>query len=160
MLNEHITKEYRGLLQFVEALISNKADAEDILMLSFEKALSSYKEDEIKDIKKWLYKILHRTVIDFYRKDSVRRETLATGIKVENQPNNQAIDSNLKYQFLSNIVQEYLEELNENHKAALEFYLTEDFSYKEISEKTNLSIKSITHVVNRFRTHIINKLRS
>jgi RNA polymerase sigma-70 factor (ECF subfamily) len=152
-----------GLYSAALRMTRNAADAEDLVQETYLKAYRSYASfQEGTNLRAWLYRILTNTYINSYRAAKRRPEVtdvedvedlylykrmsgpggIATGRSAEDE----ALDT-----FTDDIVKTSLEELPEAFRMAVLLADVEGFSYKEISEITDVPIGTVMSRIHRGR---------
>jgi RNA polymerase sigma-70 factor (ECF subfamily) len=141
----------------------NRADAEDLVQETYLKAYRSYASfTEGTNLRAWLYRILTNTYINSYRA-AQRRPEVADVEDVEDlylykrlagsggsDPGRSAEDEALE-RFTDEDVKAALEALPETFRMAVLLADVEGFSYKEISEITDVPIGTVMSRIHRGR---------
>ncbi len=141
----------------------NAADAEDLVQETYLKAYRSYASfQEGTNLRAWLYRILTNTYINSYRAAKRRPEVTdvedvedlylykrmagAGEIRTGRSAEDEALDT-----FTDDVVKSALEELPEAFRMAVLLADVEGFSYKEISEITDVPIGTVMSRIHRGR---------
>jgi RNA polymerase sigma-70 factor, ECF subfamily len=141
----------------------NPADAEDLVQETYLKAYRAFASFELgTNLKAWLYRILTNTYINNYRAAKRRPEVTDVedvedlylykrmsgpgGIRAGRSAEDEALDT-----FTDDVVKTALEELPEAFRIAVLLADVEGFSYKEISEITDVPIGTVMSRIHRGR---------
>ena len=152
-----------GLYSAALRMTQNRADAEDLVQETYLKAYRSYGSfTEGTNLRAWLYRILTNTFINSYRA-AQRRPELSDVEDVEelylykrlagsggSDPGRSAEDEALD-RFTDEDVKAALEALPEAFRMAVLLADVEGFSYKEISEITEVPIGTVMSRIHRGR---------
>jgi RNA polymerase sigma-70 factor (ECF subfamily) len=156
---EHMPGLYSAALRMTR----NAADAEDLVQETYLKAYRSYASfQEGTNLRAWLYRILTNTYINNYRAAKRRPEVADVedvedlylykrmagpgGIRAGRSAEDEALDS-----FTDDVVKTALEELPDAFRMAVLLADVEGFSYKEISEITDVPIGTVMSRIHRGR---------
>ena len=156
---EHMPGLYSAALRMTR----NASDAEDLVQETYLKAYRSYASfQEGTNLRAWLYRILTNTYINSYRAAKRRPEVtdvedvedlylykrMAGGgdIRTGRSAEDEALDT-----FTDDVVKSALEELPEAFRMAVLLADVEGFSYKEISEITDVPIGTVMSRIHRGR---------
>jgi RNA polymerase sigma-70 factor (ECF subfamily) len=154
-----------GLYSAAMRMTRNAADAEDLVQETYLKAYRAYASfEEGTNLRAWLYRILTNTYINTYRAAKRRPEvtdvedvedlylykrmasTGAGSMPVGRSAEDEALD-----RFTDDDVKTALEELPEAFRMAVLLADVEGFSYKEISEITEVPIGTVMSRIHRGR---------
>ncbi|MGO8864159.1 MAG: sigma-70 family RNA polymerase sigma factor [Acidimicrobiales bacterium] len=159
-----VAMEYMpGLYSAALRMTRNVADAEDLVQETYLKAYRSYASfQEGTNLRAWLYRILTNTYINSYRAARRRPEITDVedvedlylykrmsgpgGIRAGRSAEDEALDS-----FTDDVVKSALEELPDAFRIAVLLADVEGFSYKEISEITDVPIGTVMSRIHRGR---------
>jgi RNA polymerase sigma-70 factor (ECF subfamily) len=156
---EHMPGLYSAALRMTR----NAADAEDLVQETYLKAYRAYDSfQEGTNLRAWLYRILTNTYINNYRAAKRRPEVTDVedvedlylykrmsapgGIRAGRSAEDEALDT-----FTDDVVKTALEELPEAFRMAVLLADVEGFSYKEISEITDVPIGTVMSRIHRGR---------
>jgi RNA polymerase sigma-70 factor, ECF subfamily len=156
---EHMPGLYSAALRMTR----NAADAEDLVQETYLKAYRAYASfQEGTNLRAWLYRILTNTYINNYRAAKRRPEVTDVedvedlylykrmsgpgGIRAGRSAEDEALDT-----FTDDVVKTALEELPEAFRMAVLLADVEGFSYKEISEITDVPIGTVMSRIHRGR---------
>jgi RNA polymerase sigma-70 factor (ECF subfamily) len=158
---EHMPGLYSAALRMTR----NASDAEDLVQETYLKAYRSYASfQEGTNLRAWLYRILTNTYINSYRAAKRRPEVTdvedvedlylykrmvgagAGALRTGRSAEDEALDT-----FTDDVVKSALEELPEAFRMAVLLADVEGFSYKEISEITDVPIGTVMSRIHRGR---------
>jgi RNA polymerase sigma-70 factor (ECF subfamily) len=156
---EHMPGLYSAALRMTR----NASDAEDLVQETYLKAYRSYASfQEGTNLRAWLYRILTNTYINSYRAAKRRPEVTdvedvedlylykrmagAGDSRTGRSAEDEALDT-----FTDDVVKSALEELPDAFRMAVLLADVEGFSYKEISEITDVPIGTVMSRIHRGR---------
>ena len=156
---EHMPGLYSAALRMTR----NASDAEDLVQETYLKAYRAYASyQEGTNLRAWLYRILTNTYINSYRAAKRRPEVTDVedvedlylykrmsgpgGIRAGRSAEDEALDT-----FTDDVVKTALEDLPEAFRMAVLLADVEGFSYKEISEITDVPIGTVMSRIHRGR---------
>jgi len=156
---EHMPGLYSAALRMTR----NASDAEDLVQETYLKAYRAYASfQEGTNLRAWLYRILTNTYINSYRAAKRRPEVTDVedvedlylykrmsapgGVRAGRSAEDEALDT-----FTDDVVKTALEELPEAFRMAVLLADVEGFSYKEISEITDVPIGTVMSRIHRGR---------
>lgn len=155
LINRHKQKIY----SFIYSKVYDRDMAEDIFQDTFIKVIRTLKKGNYNEEGKflpWVMRISHNLVIDHFRKSNRMPKFDNTGefsiFSVLNDTSLNAENSIIKEQ-VENDVRRLVEELPPDQKEVLLMRIYEDMSFKEISDKTGVSINT---ALGRMRYALIN----
>ena len=150
-IKEVYQTERSRLLAFIKSKVPSIEDAEDLLQDVFYSTLQSVSITQpIENIAGWLYKSAKNKIVDWYRKKklptvSIHRDEESVSISLEDVLSE--FRSNPEHEFYRNIlideITESIEELPESQKLVFIWNAIEGLTFKEISEMTGESIKTL-----------------
>jgi RNA polymerase sigma-70 factor (ECF subfamily) len=150
----HLDRLYGAALRYTR----NPADAEDLLQEAFAKAYAKFHQFEPgTNLRAWLYRILHNTYINTYRKKQRRpQESLQDDIDdFSFYDRVQRAGRSAEYEVLSAItsdeVRAALESLPDTFRMAVYLADVEGFAYKEIAEIMDTPIGTVMSRLHRGR---------
>jgi RNA polymerase sigma factor (sigma-70 family) len=133
----------------------NEEDREDLfqeiiiqLWRSFERYDDQYK------LSTWMYRIALNVAISFYRKE--RRRIASESPLTESMTDIAGEESNSELESNINLLQQFINELNELEKALMILYL-ESKSYKEIAEILGISETNVATKISRVKNQLKQK---
>jgi len=136
-------KHYHGIIQYnIFQLVYNTADAEDLTIVTFEKAFSKLDTYvPTNEFQTWLSKIARNTAIDFLvtkgRRPSSDVEIVDANIKhfaIVRTPEDELISKEL-----GNRLDLALNKIKRNYKEVIKLRYYDDLEYDEISSKMNIT---------------------
>ncbi len=155
LINRHKQRIY----SFIYSKVYDKDVAEDIFQDTFIKVIRTLKKGKYNEEGKflpWVMRIAHNLVIDHFRKNTRMPKFSNTGdfniFSVLSDSTLDAERSIIKDQVESDI-RKVIEELPEDQKEVLMMRIYKDMSFKEISDKTGVSINT---ALGRMRYALIN----
>ena len=154
-----ISRHKQKIFGFVYSKVFNKQLSEDIFQDTFIKVIRTLKKGNYREDGKflpWVLRIAHNLVIDHFRK--IKRiprveRTDAFDIFTVFGDDSANIEATLIQTELHQQLTEMIKELPQEQKEVLVFRIYNELSFKEISEKTGVSINT---VLGRMRYALIN----
>jgi len=149
-----------SLLTFVQKIVGNQEDAEDVMMVSFMKAMSSLSTfDNTRVFTTWLYKIATNTALDQLKKKNVSGDSIdGTPSEGKNDPAQEGptpleeiIRQEQYERFLSCI-----EGLPELYRLPMKLLILEHKDYNEIASSTGLGLNTVKTRISRGKALIMN----
>ncbi|NCO64813.1 MAG: sigma-70 family RNA polymerase sigma factor [Flavobacteriales bacterium] len=162
--NEHaleilITRHKQKVYSFIYSKVYDRDVTEDIFQDTFIKVIKTLKRGAYNEEGKflpWVMRISHNLVIDYFRKNNRMPKFDNTGefsiFSVLSDTTLNAEKQIIKDQ-VENDVRRLVEELPEDQKEVLLMRIYDDLSFKEISDKTGVSINT---ALGRMRYALIN----
>jgi RNA polymerase sigma factor (sigma-70 family) len=159
-----LLKRYKDrIYSYIFFIVKNAERTEDIFQETFIKAIMTIKQGRYVESGKfpsWLTRIAHNLIIDSYRQD--KSENLISNDDPENDVLNDMnlSDDSVEDEIIYNQIQDDLRQLirylpnNQQEVIRMRFY--ENLSFKEISDKTGVSINT---ALGRMRYAILNLRR-
>ncbi|WP_418513426.1 RNA polymerase sigma factor [Corallibacter sp.] len=154
-----ITRHKQRIYSFIYSKVYDRDIAEDIFQDTFIKVIKTLKLGKYNEEGKflpWVMRISHNLVIDYFRKNNRMPKFSNTGdFNIFSVISDSALDAEksiIKNQVESH-VRRVIEELPEDQKEVLVMRMYNDMSFKEISEKTGVSINT---ALGRMRYALIN----
>ncbi|GGD10236.1 RNA polymerase sigma factor [Hyunsoonleella pacifica] len=154
-----ITRHKHKIYSFIYSKVYDKDIAEDIFQDTFIKVIRTLKRGAYNEEGKfspWVMRIAHNLVIDYFRKSNRMPKFDNTGefsiFSVLSDNSLNAEKSIIKEQVESD-VRRLVEELPQDQKEVLMMRIYNDMSFKEISERTGVSINT---ALGRMRYALIN----
>ena len=159
----HIDALYRSALY----LAKNENSADDLVQETYLKAFKFLRDDEeIRNVKAWLFRILMNTFINKYRKDkrepslvdfdsveafheSIQEEAMAPSVLDDESALDSLMDDNIKGA---------LEALPDDFRMVVLLSIVEGFSYKEIAKIVNRPVGTVMSRMYRGRKMLKEKL--
>lgn len=161
---DHLLNRYKSSIHsYIYFVVRNKELTEDIFQESFVKVIMTIKQGRYTEngkFKAWITRIAHNLVIDYFRQE--RNENVVSNDEVEvDLFNNIKLcegtveDRMVRRQVLAD-VRNLVKHLPDNQREVLEMRYYQDLSFKEIAEKTGVSINT---ALGRMRYAILNMRR-
>ena len=152
-----------SVYSYIYYIVQDKELAEDIFQETFVKVIMTIKQGRYTEngkFKAWIMRIAHNLIIDYFRQE--RNENVVSNDEVEvDLFNNIKLcegtveDRLVRRQVLSD-VRNLVKHLPDNQREVLEMRYYQDLSFKEIAEKTGVSINT---ALGRMRYAILNMRR-
>lgn len=143
-MEAQIEQLYRPLFLYVRKRISNHEDAEDLTQEVFYKLAKSL-NDDVNNLKNWVYTIAKNTITDYYRKKKVLLEDLE-GVSFSEE-----IAENTAAEELSTCVSRFIQELPEEYRSIMILSELEGVPQKEIAEQMGINYVTVRSKVQRGR---------
>lgn len=125
--------------------VSDEEVARDLMQTTFERTWEYLaKDNEIGNLKAFLYRVANNMIIDHYRK---KKESSLDAIREKGyEPPNEGGVTKLKYRAETRLALEHLETLQDDHKTPIIMRYVDDMSVKEIAEvlgetENNISVR-------------------
>ncbi|TYA59093.1 RNA polymerase sigma factor [Formosa maritima] len=154
-----ITRHKQRIYSFIYSKVFDKDIAEDIFQDTFIKVIRTLKKGKYNEEGKflpWVMRISHNLVIDHFRKNSrMPKFSNAGDFNIFSVLSDNSLDAErsiIKDQVESDI-RKVIEELPDDQKEVLMMRMYNDMSFKEISDKTGVSINT---ALGRMRYALIN----
>ena len=148
---------------YIFFIVRNKELTEDIFQETFVKVIMTIKQgrySEVGKFKAWITRIAHNLIIDYFRQE--RSEQVISNDEVEVDLFNNCklcegtVEDRIVHRQVLTDVRRLVEHLPENQREVLEMRYYQDLSFKEIAEKTGVSINT---ALGRMRYAILNLRR-
>lgn len=121
----------------------NVQEAEDLMMILFEKLPAKLKKGEVKNFKNWLYSVCRNECLMELRKKKVDTgdlEKVEFGIENESA---QLLEEALQKEDMIAALETALLELNEEQRICVDLFYLKKTSYDEITTKTGYPLKKV-----------------
>ena len=162
-----VDEHQRKVLNTCYRFLNNKEDAEDLtqeVFLEVYKSISSFRGES--KISTWIYRIAVTKSLDFIRKKKRKKrftilkrvfsdDNIKSGIPDKTNLNP---DKKVEEQDRIRILNEALESLPQNQRAAFTLSKYDEMSYKEIAEILNTTIPSVESLIHRAKNKLKKKL--
>ena len=151
-LDKLLKRHERRLIHYINSLVGNYADADDILSIAFIKAFNGYHNVRDKEnISSWLHRICYRAVMDFFRwekKDEDRLTELVadSGWSIEERV------------IFEHSIAGIIGELPQNYQTPLLLDHSENFTLAEGAEELNISLTAYKSRLYRGRETLKEKM--
>ena len=148
---------------YIFFIVRNKELTEDIFQETFVKVIMTIKQgrySEVGKFKAWITRIAHNLIIDYFRQE--RSEQVISNDEVEVDLFNNCklcegtVEDRIVHHLVLTDVRRRVEHLPENQREVVEMRYYQDLSFKEIAEKTGVSINT---ALGRMRYAILNLRR-
>ena len=165
LVDEHQRKVLNTCYRFV----GSREDAEDLtqeVFLEVYKSISSFRGDS--KISTWIYRIAVTKSLDFIRRKkrkkrfAIFKSTFNDDEVEEDIPDNQNLNpgSRIEEQDRIRILNEAIESLPENQRAAFTLSKYDEMSYKEIAEILNTTVASVESLIHRAKQNLKKRLQN
>lgn len=156
LMNRHQDKIYT----YIYLIVRNRQLAEDIFQDTFIKVIASIKQQRYADSGKfvaWVNRIAHNLIIDYFRREQGENTMSHTEFDYDVFNSIKLSDSNVEddmvqEQLLGNVAR-LVDFLPDNQKCVVKMRFYDDLSFKEIADKTGVSINT---ALGRMRYALIN----
>jgi RNA polymerase sigma-70 factor (ECF subfamily) len=156
LMNRHQDKIYT----YIYLIVRNRQLAEDIFQDTFIKVIASIKQQRYADSGKfvaWVNRIAHNLIIDYFRREQGENTLSHTEFDYDVFNSIKLSDSNVEddmvqEQLLGNVAR-MVDFLPDNQKCVVKMRFYDDLSFKEIADKTGVSINT---ALGRMRYALIN----
>jgi RNA polymerase sigma factor (sigma-70 family) len=165
-----ITGHGRGLFNFIKGKVANKADAEDVLQDVWMQLSNVDDEDEIGNLKGWLYRVANNRIIDKARKKTELFIDDLVSSDADNEENVDFTDILLpdsddpESVYLKELFWEELfaalDELPEKQKEVFIQNELEDKTLRQIADESGEKLKTIISRKGYAVKHLRNRLRA
>lgn len=158
-LCELITRHKQRIYSFIYSKVYDRDVAEDIFQDAFIKVINTLRRGKYNEEGKflpWVMRITHNLIIDHFRRNSRmpkfenKDDFNIFSVLSDHTPN---IERRMIQEQLEIDVRRLIEELPEDQKEVLVMRMYQDMSFKEISERTGVSINT---ALGRMRYALIN----
>ena len=148
---DQVWQEYQQALKaFLQTKVNNPADVEDLLQ---EVLLKSFiKLDSLKEVtsmKAWLFQIANHSVIDFYRKNAKKMQSLEGDFSEHDMGQ----DNQMKTE-LAQCVQPFIQALTEQQAALLKAIDLDGISQKAYAEQQGIPYSTLKSQVKKARSEL------
>ncbi|MBL8639309.1 MAG: sigma-70 family RNA polymerase sigma factor [Alphaproteobacteria bacterium] len=145
-------EEMNGLNRFAMKLCRNRADAEDLVQTTIEKALKN-RDKFVEDTKafSWLSKIMYNSFVTFYNRK----------VKYESQYDPEPIllsvssHSTQDEQLMVKEVSKAIQLINPQHREILILICVQEMSYEEAAESLNIPLGTVRSRLSRARSALM-----
>ena len=162
-----VDEHQRKVLNTCYRFLNNKEDAEDLtqeVFLEVYKSISSFREES--KISTWIYRIAVTKSLDFIRKKkrkkryAVLKRIFSDDAVTVEIPDNTNLNPGRRTeeQDRIRILNEALESLPQNQRAAFTLSKYDELSYKEIADILNTTISSVESLIHRAKNNLKKKL--
>lgn len=143
---------YNDLLRFCNSRLKNQHQADDCVQECFLVLYKRFlKNDEIHNVKLYLYKIADNVIKSQWRKNKKNDEIVDIDALAEVLTVNSTQFESLDFE---NLDEKFSSALNENEYLVYKLKYIEDKSIKQISEETGLSFETVAKRLSRIRNKL------
>jgi RNA polymerase sigma factor (sigma-70 family) len=157
------------LFGFIRKRVNTEEDAEDILQDVWYQLTATVDTEPIEQVSSWLFRVARNKIIDRYRKK--KPESLEDALAFENEDgvmNFKEIlltdNKNPETEYLRSLfwkeLQDALEELPQEQREVFIWNEMEDVPFKEIAERTGLSVNTLISRKRYAVLHLRNRLQT
>ncbi len=157
------------LFGFIRKRVNTEEDAEDILQDVWYQLTATVDTEPIEQVSSWLFRVARNKIIDRYRKK--KPESLEDALAFENEDGEfnlkeilLADNKNPETEYLRSIfwkeLESALEELPQEQREVFIWNEMEDVPFKEIAERTGLSINTLISRKRYAVLHLRNRLQT
>jgi len=164
---QSIYKEfYPKILRYLDRLIDNREEAEDLAQEVFIKVNKGLENFEGKaSLSTWIYKIATNTANDRFRSTSFQKgqkQTFSGEFLEDNKEDknvwtgekNLTVDNQIEKEQMDDCIDRYVNRLNENYKAAFVLSEYEGLKNSEIAETLGLTVDTVKIRIHRARSQL------
>jgi RNA polymerase sigma-70 factor (ECF subfamily) len=142
-----------NVFYIVYNIVNDITTAEDLTMITFEKAFTNIKNFVPNyKLSTWIFKIARNLAIDYIRFQSIRARLVELD---DTMPYNSNPEDELIAKEREKIFDFIIENLNEKYKKILFMRIEENKKCKEIANKLNIPINTVTGTIRRCRQKIL-----
>jgi RNA polymerase sigma factor (sigma-70 family) len=121
--------------------LKNIPEAQDNLMLIFEKLIKELRKTEVQNLKAWLYTITKNECLMALRKNKNRSYSAIDTLQFENEES--TIEKLKEKERLLTLLEEVIPALKENQRVCIELFYLNKKSYSEIAKQTQYTLKEV-----------------
>lgn len=143
-MQQQVVQLYNPLLNYVKKRVRNMEDAEDLTQDVFLK-LAKSDEQQVNNLKSWVYTIARNTITDYYRKKQLAVDSMA------NEPPEELTTDTEKSKELATCVAAFIEELPEEYRELLILSELKNIPQKEIAEQLQMNYVTVRSKIQRGR---------
>jgi len=141
--NQYVEEYSDRVFRYILKSCRHRADAEDIVQVTFQRLWEKKDTIQVEKIKSWLFTTAHNRMIDLFRKRKPE-----TPIKPLHNPSS---DSDAKRVDLKDLIDKALTYLPEAQKQVILLRDYEGYSYEDISTITDMSLSQVKVYIFRGR---------
>ncbi|MDD3077484.1 MAG: sigma-70 family RNA polymerase sigma factor [Paludibacter sp.] len=158
-----LTRYKSKVYSYIFLIVRNKELTEDIFQDTFIKAIATIQQGRYVESGKfigWVNRIAHNLIIDYFRREKNENTFSADGMEYDIVNNAKLSEKSIEdtisnEQVLTDVVK-LIDYLPESQREVVKMRFFEDLSFKEIAEKTNVSINT---ALGRMRYALLNMRR-
>lgn len=143
--------------------MKDEARAEDATMQIFENLISDLKKHHITAFRAWLHTVVRNHCMMEFRKDSSQQKHQTAlryelGGVMENTESTHlyADEDGLDKEFITEHLQEYIDELKEEHRICIELFYLKGCSYTEVSTITGYTMNEVKSYIQNGKRNLKN----
>ncbi|MGB1039996.1 MAG: RNA polymerase sigma factor [Flavobacteriales bacterium] len=137
--------------------LKNVTEAQDTLMVIFEKLMKELKKTEVLNFKSWLYQITKNQCLMFLRKNKKYTYTTFDSVQVKDEESNE--EELIEKEQMLEQLEEIIPTLKENQRICIELFYLNKKSYAEIAEQTQFSLKEVKSNIQNGKRNLELKLK-
>ncbi|MEA2013593.1 MAG: sigma-70 family RNA polymerase sigma factor [Verrucomicrobiota bacterium] len=134
------------LIRYAASMVKDVHQAKDIVQMTFIKYLKAADEAEIKNVHAWLYRVVQNHAFDFMRRKKKHKEK-EDALKEELRTPQYGPDKKIDLKDAAERIHEILNEFKERDRSIVIMKIIEQKSYREISEKWDISIGNVGFIL-------------
>jgi RNA polymerase sigma factor (sigma-70 family) len=145
---------------YIYLIVRNRALAEDLFQETFIKVITNIRQQRYTENGKflaWVNRIAHNLIIDYFRREQIENINAHSNFGYDVFNNTKYCDMNVEdelvYEQLLGNVAKMVDFLPENQREVVKMRFYDDLSFKEIADKTGVSINT---ALGRMRYALIN----
>ncbi|MCX7872756.1 MAG: RNA polymerase sigma factor [Verrucomicrobiae bacterium] len=152
------------LLRFAKRIVKNDDDAQDLVQEAFMRLYANF--NTVTQPRAWLYRTVHNLALNKKRHDE---KVIPLNVGSDNNGNTSFEDvvseSPLPNEIIASVemverTKEIIGRLNERSKLVVHLKFSEGLSYKEISEKTGLSVSNVGFILHQTLKQLANEFKN
>ncbi|APD08149.1 RNA polymerase sigma factor SigZ [Flavobacteriaceae bacterium UJ101] len=143
-MQNQIEQLYKPLFFYIRKRINNQEDAEDLTQEVFYK-LAKSNQEEVENLKSWVYAIAKNTITDYYRKKKMITQEVEDISFPEDHEDHEASKE------LSQCVTSFVNALPEEDRAIMTLSELENVSQKEIAAQLDMNYVTVRSKIQRGR---------
>ena len=138
------------LLAYAFRLTKSVEVAQDLVQEAFLKLQEHY--DRVKEPKPWLYRTIHNLAVNHHRKANrmvtmQQQDSKGDALEMETKDGGMLPDESIVHQEALGMVRLSLETLDVRSRELVRLKFEEDMTYRQIAEKTGLSVSNVGYVL-------------
>lgn len=158
-----LSRHKQGVFNYIYFTVKDKQLAEDIFQDTFIKAIMTIKQGRYTETGKfraWISRIAHNLIIDYFRQikneNAVSNDETPIDLLNNSSLCDGTIEDEMVHTQITSDVRKLIHYLPESQREVLEMRYYQDLSFKEIADKTGVSINT---ALGRMRYAILNMRR-
>lgn len=155
-----LSRHKQSLYGYILYMVRNSDLADDIFQDTFIKAIATIKQGKYTEngkFRAWIMRIAHNLIIDYFRQERNENTVSNDGYEFDLLNNSKLCEENVETAMVKsqtlNDVRRLIDFLPESQREVLNMRYYEDLSFKEIADKTGVSINT---ALGRMRYAILN----